>query len=282
MDVEFTANMENQLDDVALGKKDWTALLNGFAEGFYPTLEKARTGMAKAVMDTGIQCENCGKPMVVKFGRTGEFLGCSGYPDCKTIKNFTRDERGTIQVVDSLEDEDTGVTCDKCGKPMVVKSSRRGEFLGCSGYPDCRNILNFKRDDDGKIVPQAQEEPEVVGKCPDCGHDLIIKRARTGSRFIACSNYPKCKHTAPYSTGVPCPNEGCDGELVERSSRSGKIFYSCSNYPKCDYALWNYPLPGPCPECGHPVLVQKRTKAKGDHVACPQKGCGYVLLQEES
>lgn len=282
MDVEFTANMENQLDDVALGNQNWTDLLNGFAGGFYPTLEKARTGMAKAVMDTGIKCENCGKPMVVKFGRTGEFLGCSGYPDCKTIKNFVRDERGEIKVVDSLEDEDTGVTCDKCGKPMVVKSSRRGEFLGCSGYPDCRNILNFKRDDDGKIVPLAQEEPEVVGKCPDCGHDLIIKRARTGSRFIACSNYPKCKHTAPYSTGVPCPNEGCDGELVERSSRSGKIFYSCSRYPKCDYALWNYPLPGPCPECGHPVLVQKRTKAKGDHVACPQKGCGYVLLQEES
>ncbi|MGE4290936.1 MAG: type I DNA topoisomerase [Desulfovibrio sp.] len=282
MDVEFTANMENQLDDVAEGKSNWTDLLNQFAGGFYPTLEKARTGMAKAVMDTGIKCEICGKPMVVKFGRTGEFLGCSGYPDCKSIKNFIRTEQGEIQVVESGQDEDTGVTCEKCGQPMVVKNSRRGEFLGCSGYPDCRNILNFKRDDEGRIVPIAQEEPEVVGKCPDCGHDLVVKRARTGSRFIACSNYPKCKHTAPYSTGVKCPKEGCDGELVERSSRGGKIFFSCSNYPKCDYALWNYPVPGPCPECGHPVLVQKHTKAKGDHLACPQKGCGYSLMDEES
>lgn len=282
MDVEFTANMENQLDDVALGKSNWTDLLNQFAKSFYPTLELARTGMAKAVMDTGIKCENCGKPMVVKFGRTGEFLGCSGYPDCKTIKNFTRTEQGEIQMVDSMQDEDTGVLCEKCGQAMVVKNSRRGEFLGCAGYPECRNILNFKRDEDNKIVPIAQEEAEVVGKCPDCGHDLIVKRARTGSRFIACSNYPKCKHTAPYSTGVPCPQEGCDGQIVERSSRGGKIFFSCSNYPKCDYALWNYPVPGPCPECGHPVLVQKRTKAKGDHVACPQKGCGYVLLEDES
>ncbi|MEF2146516.1 MAG: type I DNA topoisomerase [Desulfovibrionaceae bacterium] len=276
MDVDFTANMESQLDDVALGKTNWTDLLNGFAGTFYPTLDKAKTGMARAVMDTGIACENCGKPMVVKFGRTGEFLGCSGYPDCKTIKNFVRNEKGEIEVQDAREDEDTGIICDRCGQPMLVKNSRRGEFLGCSGYPECRNILNFKRDEEGRILPQAQEEAEVIGPCPDCGGELVVKRARTGSRFIACSNYPKCKHTAPFTTGVPCPKEGCDGELVERSSRSGKIFYSCSNYPKCDYALWNYPVPGPCPECGHPVLVQKRTKAKGDHIACPQKGCGYV------
>ncbi len=281
MDVGFTASMEGQLDDVADGKVQWTDLMKDFVKGFYPTLETAQKEMKRGGEDTGITCEKCGKPMVIKFGRTGEFLGCSGYPDCKSISNFTRDEKGKIKVLEDEEPEDTGVTCEKCGKPMAVKRSSRGEFLGCTGYPDCRNIKNFKRNDEGKIEVVETEEPEVVGKCPDCGGDLIIKRARTGSRFIACSNYPDCKHAEPFSTGVKCPREGCEGELVEKSSRRGKIFYSCNKYPDCDYAVWYQPIDGPCPKCGHPVLVKKVTRAKGEHIACPEKGCGYTDQNEE-
>ncbi|MCL1984904.1 MAG: topoisomerase DNA-binding C4 zinc finger domain-containing protein, partial [Betaproteobacteria bacterium] len=122
---------------------------------------------------------------------------------------------------------------------------------------------------------------EVVGACPKCKGDLVVKKARTGSRFIACSNYPACEYAAPFSTGVPCPREGCDGELVEKSSKKGKIFYSCNRYPACDFALWDWPVRGICPLCASPVLVEKNTKARGKHVACPNKGCRFVLKDEE-
>ena len=281
MDVGFTAQMETMLDDVAAGKKDWSELLRSFGDDFYPTLEKARTAMARSQQETDIKCENCGKPMAVKFGRTGEFLGCTGFPACRTIKNFTRDEQGKIQVVEREKPEDTGVKCDKCGRPMAIKQSRRGEFLGCTGYPDCKNIVNFERDADGNIKVIESEKPKVVGTCPECGGELLLKKARTGSRFIACANYPDCTYAAPFSTGVPCPVEGCDGELVEKSSRRGKLFYSCSNYPKCDYAVWNWPIDEPCPKCNHPILTRKTTKDKGEHIACPQKGCGYTRPIDE-
>ena len=276
MDVGFTAAMEGRLDEVALGKQDWVELLGDFTKGFYPALEKAGKKMTRATLDTGVTCELCGKPMVIKFSKSGEFLGCSGYPECTNIKNFTRDENGDIKIIARPSEEDTGVTCEKCGKPMVIKTSRRGAFLGCSGYPDCTSIRNFERDAEGKIVVKDAETPQIVGTCPKCGGNLTLRYARTGSRFIGCDNYPKCKYIKSFSTGVACPREGCDGELVEKSSRRGKIFYSCNRYPECDYALWNEPVDEPCPECGSKVLVKKTTKARGPHLACPEKSCKYT------
>ena len=281
MDVGFTAQMESLLDDVADGKKDWKELLKNFGDDFYPTLDKARTEMGRSQQVTDIVCDSCGKPMAVKFGKTGEFLGCTGFPGCRTIKNFTRDEDGNIHVVEREKPEETGVLCDKCGRPMAIKQSRRGEFLGCTGYPDCKSIVNFTRDEEGNIKVVESEKPEVVGSCPDCGGELLLKKARTGSRFIACSNYPDCTYAAPYSTGVPCPNEGCNGELVEKSSRRGKLFYSCSAYPKCDYAVWNWPINEKCPKCDHPILTRKTTRDKGEHIACPKKGCDYTRALDE-
>ncbi len=276
MDVGFTAQMEGLLDEVAEGKKDWADLLKNFGDDFYPTLDKARTEMARSQQETDIKCDNCGKPMAIKFGKTGEFLGCTGFPACRTIKNFTRDEHGAIQIVEREKPEETGVKCEKCGRPMAIKQSRRGEFLGCTGYPDCKSIVNFERDEDGRIKVVETEKPKVVGTCPECGGELLLKKARTGSRFIACSNYPDCTHASPFSTEVPCPVQGCEGVLVEKSSRRGKLFYSCSTYPKCDYAVWNWPINEACPKCGHPILTRKTTKDKGEHIACPQKGCGYT------
>lgn len=224
MDTAFTARMETDLDQVAEGQEDWVSLLKKFTAEFYPTLKQAQQDMAevKAGLDTDIICDKCGKPMLVKFGRTGPFLACSGYPDCTNTSDFTRDEQGHIQPVARKE-----APVEKCGV------------------------------------------------CPDCGQDLILKKTRTGSRFIACSAYPKCKHAEPFSTGVPCPEPGCSGVLVERSSRYGKIFYSCSRYPECTKALWYWPVEGPCPECGEPLLVKKNTKTRGPHIACSRKGCKY-------
>lgn len=228
MDVGFTASMEDSLDKVADGGEDWVKLLKNFAGEFEPALAAASKSMStvKGGMPAGVDCPDCGKPMLVKFGKAGPFLACSGYPECRCTRNFSRDEDGNVRIED-----------------------------------------------------KQSEAPTVMGKCPECGKDLVLKRARTGSRFIACSGYPACKHAEPFSTGVQCPQ--CkEGELVEKSSRRGKIFYSCSRYPQCDYALWDYPVAEPCPQCGSPILVKKTTKA-GTFLSCPNKECKFKKSLDE-
>ncbi|SDN99692.1 DNA topoisomerase I [Desulfonauticus submarinus] len=224
LDVNFTAKMEEELDKIAIGEKDWQEVLREFAKEFYPTLEAAQKEM-------------------------------------RSLKNG----------------EQTEIKCSKCGNPMLVKFGKNGPFLACSNYPKCKNTSNFKRTENGEIVLIKPEEqpPKIVGKCPKCGNPVVEKKARTGARFLACSNYPKCNYTASYSTKVPCPEQGCDGELVERSTKKGKIFYACSNYPKCKFAVWNYPVAQKCPKCGFSILVKKESKARGEYLACPVKGCRY-------
>jgi len=230
LDVKFTAQMEDSLDTVAEGKKDWVELLRHFTGEFYPTLEKAKKEMAtvKAGKETDIKCEKCESTMLIRFGRNGAFLACSKYPDCKSTSNFTRNEDGRIKLVEA--------------EPVIR---------------------------------------EKVGVCPECKGDLVMKKARTGSRFIACDNYPKCKYTKPLSTNISCPVENCEGEIVEKGSRRGKVFYGCDQYPKCDYAVWNYPVDEQCPQCKSKILVRKSTKTRGEHVACPEKLCKYWDKLEE-
>ena len=159
---------------------------------------------------------------------------------------------------------------------MVIRFGKAGEFLGCSGYPDCKNTKEFDRAPDGAVVPRERKPEETisVGKCPQCGKDLAVKKSRTGSRFIACTGWPDCKYTKPFSTGVPCPREGCTGTLVEKSSKRGKVFYACDNYPKCDFAVWDWPVPEPCPQCDSKILVRKKTR-DGELITCPSKSCRY-------
>lgn len=166
----------------------------------------------------------------------------------------------------------TELVCPECSKPLLVRFGKAGAFLACSDYPDCTYSSNFTRDDQGHIHI-APVEREVVGTCPDCGGELVVKKARTGSRFIACSSYPDCRHAEPFSTHVTCPACG-KGELVEKSSRRGKIFYSCSTYPKCDYATWNEPVAKKCPECGGSYLEIRKTR-QGESIVCPNKECDF-------
>ena len=228
MDVGFTAQMEENLDKVADGQEQWVELLRRFSEDFNPTLAAASKNMKslKGGMPANLPCPECGKDLLIKFGKAGAFLACSGYPECRYTSNFERREDGTVEAV-------------------------------------------------------AQEKPqyEKVGVCPQCGKDLVIKKSRTGSSFIACTGYPDCKHAAPLSTGVPCPRCG-KGSLVEKSTKRGKIFYSCDQYPQCDFALWEKPVPGPCPRCNSPYLVEKKSR-DGIKVICPVKGCGFVKEDED-
>ena len=271
MEVGFTAGLEQSLDKVEEGSQDWRLLLKDFYGPFTETLEKARTQMRQIKgkgVETDVKCPNCGNNMNIRLGRNGEFLACSSYPECKTTSDFTRDEKGNIVPVEAAPDP--GVDCDKCGSPMTVKNGRYGPFLACSAYPKCKNIMAL--DEEGNPVKKA--EPEALGeKCPKCGGELVIKPTRAGGRFISCSNYPKCNYSRGLPTGVKCPE--CGGDLVEKRSRRGKPFYGCDNFPKCEYASWDKPLDEKCPECGHPFLVEKKTK-KGTTIRCPQKECGYV------
>lgn len=198
------------------------------------------------------------------------------------LKDFTDDFYPTLakaakDMAKVKAGKETDVTCELCGKPMVIRFGKAGEFLGCSGYPDCKNTKEFDRAPDGTVVPRERKPEETisVGKCPQCGKDLAVKKSRTGSRFIACTGWPDCKYTKPFSTGVPCPREGCTGTLVEKSSKRGKVFYACDAYPQCDFALWDWPVPEHCPECDSKVLVRKKTRA-GEIIACPNRSCRYT------
>lgn len=225
MNIDFTANLENDLDKVAEGELNWVNLLSDFSSDFNTTLKEAAIQMKeiKGGVETDLLCPTCGKPLAIKFGKSGEFLACSAYPDCRFTSNFIRDEKGDIQL-------------------------------------------------------QAALQYEVIGECPKCDGNVVLKKAHTGSRFLACANYPECDFAAPYSTGVHCPR--CDnGVLVEKSSRRGKLFYACNQYPTCDFALWDYPIASPCPQCKSPVLIRKNTKTNGHHIACPE--CKYTHVESD-
>ncbi|HUF18641.1 MAG TPA: type I DNA topoisomerase [Thermoanaerobaculia bacterium] len=271
IDEKYTAKMEEELDSIEEGTLDWIKSLREFSGKFNLDLERAKTEMT-SVKGAGIAteevCENCGAPMNIKFGKFGEFLACTNYPECKTTR-----EVGPKAASAQTEPEEQ-VICDKCGKPMALKRSRFGQFLACTGYPDCKNTKDPKLLNIG-----VGEEPQPP--CENCGKEMVLKSGRYGP-FYSCSGYPDCKTirkiggkggTPPKPTGVKCPT--CEeGELVERRSRRG-VFYSCSRYPKCDFSLSNRPVDRKCPQCGAAYLVEKETKREGHIELCNQSECDY-------
>jgi DNA topoisomerase-1 len=185
----------------------------------------------------------------------------------KVVNDFYKPFMATIEDLKGREKEikasmteQTDITCDKCGSPMVIKWGRNGRFLACSAYPDCKNT---------RPLPEEEAASRTDEKCEKCGSPMVIKTGRFG-RFLACSAYPDCKNTKPVTLGIACPRENCDGKLVEKQSRGRRVFYGCSRYPKCDYATWDRPVDIACPMCKHPFMVQKESKAKGEYYRCPQ------------
>jgi len=159
LDVKFTADMEDKLDQVEEGSINWVDLLKDFYKGFSERLSQADDKMRSLRRDgvpAGIDCNECGSPMIIKWGKRGEFLSCSTYPECKNAKPFNYDEDGNIKVVEKVEPEvRNDIVCDKCGKPMVVRQSRYGKFFGCSDYPGCKNIKRMQRE-----KPTQDKEPD--------------------------------------------------------------------------------------------------------------------------
>jgi DNA topoisomerase-1 len=182
--------------------------------------------------------------------------------------------KAEVQMRDVKRQEiETDLVCEKCGtRKMVIKWGRNGEFLACPGYPECRNTMNFRRED-GKIVSEKEEDVPVEDLCPKCNGAMVMKRGRFG-RFLACTKYPECKGTKPVSIGVSCP-KGCGGYISEKRSKRGKTFYGCSSYPNCDFVAWDRPRNEACPQCGSAYLLDKYSKKTGAFIACPNKECGY-------
>ncbi|MBU0479637.1 MAG: type I DNA topoisomerase [Proteobacteria bacterium] len=224
LDVEFTAGMEKQLDQVEDGSRKWLTLLQDFYGPFRETLETARQEMKsvkKATIPTDIPCELCEGKMVIRWGRNGEFLACENFPTCKHTQDFTKDENNTVIPVAKPEPEKSDEICEKCGKPMVFKQGRYGTFLACSGYPECRFI-------------KAQS---TGVKCPEenCSGEIVQKVSKKGKVFYSCDRYPKCSFAVwDKPVAEQCPDCGAPF-LVEKITRKDGATIKC--YQKtCKYS----------------------------------------------
>ncbi len=178
-EVNFTKKMEEELDLIEAKKETWQNVIRDFYQPFKEDLEKMQEKTPEIKKETtqsqmlDEKCPNCGKPLTTKWGRYGQFIACSGYPDCEYIKKDASKEQPKL-----LDDK-----CPQCGKPLVERASRYGKFIACSGYPEC------------KYIQQNQKEPPktLEEKCPECGKSLVERKGRFGN-FIACSGYPECKY----------------------------------------------------------------------------------------
>ncbi|MGZ3619885.1 MAG: type I DNA topoisomerase [Candidatus Binataceae bacterium] len=231
LEVSFTAQLEEELDEVENGKENWVKTLRRFYGPFKKSLGEAKKKMPtvkRKGLPTGLKCELDDGEMVIKWGRNGEFLACSNYPKCTNTKEFIRDDQGNIvpQERQALSTEPTDEVCEKCGKPMVRRRSRFGEFLGCSGYPDCDGIKRLKSD------------PVSTGvSCPDCKEgDVLERRSRRGKLFFGCSRYPKCKFASwDKVVAHPCPQCG-SAYLVEKVTKREGARWQCPN-KECEYRV---------------------------------------------
>jgi len=271
LDVGYTRELEEDLDKIEEGEEDYASTLASFYKKFAKDLKRAEKDMPnlKEGMkpDPSVDCDKCGKPMVIKAGKFGLFLACSGYPECENTRELDTPEPGAEGEIEEA--------CENCGRPMAVKRGRFGQFLACTGYPECKTTRKLISTKQG--LTAAKPDQMLDEKCPKCDSNLVLKHGRFGE-FTACSNYPSCKYVKQKTTGVLCPKDS--GEIVERKSRRGKVFFGCANYPDCDFTLWNRPVPEPCPECGAKFLVEKITKRHGRQLICNNEGCSYVRSEE--
>jgi DNA topoisomerase-1 len=190
---------------------------------------------------------------------------------------FKKDlERAEAEMRDvKKEGQPTDIPCDKCGAMMIVRWGRRGEFLACPGYPECRNTKNFRREGEAIVVVVETEETDET--CEKCAKPMRVRFGRYG-KFLGCSGYPECSNiralVRPTSIDMKCP-ECHEGDVLERRSRRGTVFYGCSRYPSCRFAVWNRPVKEPCPRCAATFLVDKVTKRYGTTRRCVREGCDY-------
>ncbi len=283
LDLKFTAHMEDELDGIASAKEDMVKVLDEFYYPFQESLKTATEQAERVQILTEEICHVCGAPMALKFGRTGRFLSCSKYPECKATRPI-----GGAPRAEAVASEHA---CPKCGKPLMIRENKRGEkFLSCSGYPDCKESFNI--DEAGRPVPSVVE---TEYNCEKCGKPMALRQSARGA-FLGCTGYPKCRNAMPVDENgkpvppvkveVPCPK--CGGTMAVRKGRRGS-FLGCTNYPKCrgtaevpeelkeqlgDQSppaeagpdLKAIPIEETCEQCGGPMIV--RRSRRGFFLGC--------------
>ncbi len=220
INITFTAKMEEDLDKIAQGDAKRDDVLNEFYKEFKKDLEKfGGKQVAKKVIETKLKCPKCKKMLVIRFGKNGEFVGCSGFPDCKFTSNFERDDKGELTLVEQVqvEQQESDIKCPQCGKNLVQKVGRYGPFLACPGYPDCKYI----------------HQEKLKMKCPQCSKDLVKRRWRGGN------------------------------------------FWGCIGYPKCRFSIFGEVEEKPCKKCKSPYMLLTKNK-DGEKLSCPDKACGHT------
>lgn len=229
MDYKFTAGMEAKLDEIADKKVEWIKVLNDFYKPFMDEVNAVMQTAQKVTVQAKINCPNCGKPMVLRTSKQGsQFLGCSGYPDCKTVMSLNVLQEIDNEISNNENQENTQEICEE--------------------------------------------------KCEKCGSDMIFKIGPYG-KYLECTSQ-ECKFRKPYrkSTGVTCPK--CEkGTIVERKSKRGTVFYGCDKYPDCNFVLWNEPTGEKCPQCGE--LLVRKTLKNGDVICCSSLKCAYKKEESE-
>jgi DNA topoisomerase-1 len=241
-DREYVLKQNGTLVPTTLGRQVWLTL-----EGFFPE-----------VFDVSFTAE-----MEKELDKVEG--GVDKWQD--VVRDFYKPFKKALEHIDEKKDriksslqEESDLTCEKCGKKLIKKWGRNGQFLACPAYPACKY---------SRPLEEEAASLRLDGKCPKCDGSLILKVGRYG-RFAACERYPECKHTESYSIGMDCPNNGCGGRVVEKVTRRGKRFYGCSNYPKCDFASWYKPIAYVCPHCQNPYLEEKTSTKRGVYYKCPK------------
>ena len=213
VDTEFTANMEELLDEIETKGLDWRKIVGDFYGPFHKKLLSAMNSDEKVELGdevSDVACEKCGAMMVYKTGRHGKYLACPNYPECKNTKSL----------VEKTPDVVTDVVCDKCGGFMVEKTGRFGKYLACQNYPECKNTKSINK---------------VVAKCPECGGDILERKSKKGNLFYGCANYPDCQFVSwDIPTGTKCPD--CGQYLVKKAQRDKTTLIMCSNR-ECHYKV---------------------------------------------
>ena len=234
---EFTAGMENQLDEIEEGTADWKKVLGKFWKPFEKTLEQAKIDMKnvkRQEVPTDIVCDRCQHTMVIKWGKLGSFLACSNYPECKNTQDFKKDDQGKIEIVPK---EFTDKKCEKCALPMVVKGGKFGKFLACSDYPNCKSTQAITLG-----IP-----------CPECGPgEIAQKQSRYRRIFYSCNKWPACTFACwDKPLQIPCPQ--CKYPILsEKITKRAGLMHKCVK-KECGFVEVidpNPPAPGEMPEPG--------------------------------
>ena len=220
VDYDFTAKLEEDLDAISRGEESWRPVIRGFWEPFITLLKQKETEVTKEDLTTEKTdrvCPDCSQPLVIKLGRSGRFLACSGFPECRYTEPLSAEEQPEPEISEEK--------CDKCGAPMLIKMGRYGKFLACSAYPGCKNIQPL-------VKPKSLDIT-----CPECKEgELMEKKSRYGKIFYSCSRYPQCKYALwDQPVNEPCPKCG-HPVIVEKVTKRYGTFRKCPT-ETCDWKL---------------------------------------------